>query len=75
MFFINASNKINIQMYLYVFGAIINIPLSIFFVKLLGSTTGVILSTLICFFPLLVIMPIQSYVIIKNLEKESQNIN
>lgn len=75
MFFINASNKINLQMYLYVFGAIINIPLSIFFVKLLGSTTGVILSTLICFLPLLVVMPIQSYMIIKNLEKESQKIN
>lgn len=75
MFFINASNKINIQMYLYVFAAIINIPLSIFFVKLLGSTTGVILSTLLCFLPLLVTMPIQSYMIIKNLEKESQKIN
>lgn len=75
MFFINASNKINIQMYLYVFAAIINIPLSIFFVKLLGSTTGVILSTLLCFLPLLVIMPIQSHMIIKNLEKESQKIN
>ena len=75
MFFINASNKINIQMYLYVFVAIINIPLSIFFVKLLGSTTGVILSTLLCFLPLLVIMPIQSHMIIKNLEKESQKIN
>lgn len=75
MFFINASNKINIQMYLYVFAAIINIPLSIFFVKLLGSTTGVILSTLLCFLPLLVTMPIQSHMIIKNLEKESQKIN
>lgn len=71
MFFINASNKINLQMYLYIFGALINIPLSIFLVRLLGSSTGVIMSTLLCFLPLLIIMPIQSNKIIKNLEKES----
>jgi O-antigen/teichoic acid export membrane protein len=71
MFFINASNKINLQMYLYIFGAFINIPLSIFLVRLLGSSTGVIMSTLLCFLPLFIIMPIQSNKIIKNLEKES----
>lgn len=71
MFFINASNKINLQMYLYIFGALINIPLSIFLVRLLGSSTGVIMSTLLCFLPLLIIMPIQSNKIIKKLEKES----
>jgi predicted cation transporter len=37
----------------------------------LGSSTGVIMSTLLCFLPLLIIMPIQSNKIIKNLEKES----
>jgi|TARA_B110000967_G_C18290655_1_gene273647 hypothetical protein len=58
-------------MYLYIFGALINIPLSIFLVRLLGSSTGVIMSTLLCFLPLLIIMPIQSNKIIKNLEKES----
>ena len=71
MFFINASNKINLQMYLYIFGALINIPLSIFLVRLLGSSTGVILSTLLCFLPLLIIMPVQAKKIIKKLEKES----
>ena len=71
MFFINASNKINLQMYLYIFGALINIPLSIFFVKLMGSSTGVLLSTILCFLPLLILMPIQSKRIIKKLEKES----
>ena len=71
MFFINASNKINVQMYLYIFGALVNIPLSVFFVKLLGSSTGVILSTIICFLPLLIVMPIQTKKIIRKLEKES----
>lgn len=71
MFFVNASNKINVQMYLYLFGAILNIPLSIFFVGLLGTSTGVILSTILCFLPLLVLMPLQCYKIIKNLENES----
>ncbi|WP_298878392.1 hypothetical protein [uncultured Polaribacter sp.] len=72
MFFINASNKINVQMYLYILGAIINIPLSFYLVNLLGTSTGVILSTIICFLPLLVIMPIQSKKIIDRLEKESK---
>jgi O-antigen/teichoic acid export membrane protein len=71
MFFINASNKINLQMYLYIFGAIINVPLSIFFVGLMESSTGVILSTILCFLPLLIAMPIQSKKILKQIEKES----
>lgn len=71
MFFINASNKINLQMYIYICGALINIPLSIFLVRLLGSSTGVILSTLLCFLPLLIIMPVNARRIIKKLEKES----
>lgn len=71
MFFINASNKINVQMYLYIFGAILNLPLSFLFVKFLDSSTGVILSTILCFLPLLFIMPIQSKRIIKKLEEDS----
>jgi O-antigen/teichoic acid export membrane protein len=71
MFFINASNKINLQMYIYIFGAVINIPLSILLIRSLNSSTGVILSTLICFAPLLIVMPIQSYRIINKLEQES----
>ena len=71
MFFINASNKINIQMYLYIFGAVINIPLSLFLVNFLGTSTGVILATIFCFLPLFIIMPLQSKKIIERLEKES----
>lgn len=71
MFFINASNKINVQMYLYLFGALLNIPLSILFVGIIGTSTGVILSTVLCFLPLLIVMPLQCKKIIKKLENES----
>ena len=71
MFFINASNRMDLQMYLYVFGAILNVPLSIFLVNYLGNSTGVILSTIICFLPLFILMPLQSHNIIKKLNKTS----
>ena len=70
MFFINASNKINLQMYLYLLGALINIPLSFYLVNLLGTSTGVILATILCFLPLLIIMPLQTRKILENLENE-----
>lgn len=68
MFFINASNKINIQMYLYLFGAIINIPLSIFFVDLIGTSTGVMLATIISFLPLFFVMPLQTKYLLNKYE-------
>ncbi|WP_026775582.1 hypothetical protein [Polaribacter sp. Hel_I_88] len=71
MFFINASNRMNLQMYLYVFGAILNVPLSIFLVNYIGNSTGVILSTIICFLPLFILMPLQSHNIIKKLNETS----
>jgi len=71
MFFINASNKMDLQMYLYIFGAILNVPLSIFLVNYTGNSTGVILSTIICFLPLLIFMPLQSYTIINKLKEKS----
>lgn len=71
MFFVNASNRMNLQMYLYILGALINIPLSIFLVNYIGNSTGVILSTIICFLPLLIFMPLQSYNIIRKMNKTS----
>ena len=68
MFFINAANKINIQMYLYVIGALINIPLSIYLVNKLGTSTGVIIATIICILPLFIVMPIQTKRILKKLD-------
>lgn len=69
--FTNATNKIKIQMYLYMIGAFINIPLSIFLIKkfALGSS-GVILATNISLLPISIIIPIQVYKIIKNMKYE-----
>lgn len=68
MIFINATGKIKLQMYLAVLGAIINIPLTIYFIKNLGlGSSGAILATNICLLPLTIIMPIQSYYIFKKM--------
>jgi O-antigen/teichoic acid export membrane protein len=67
MTFLNGIGKVKLQMYLYIFGAIINIPLSIYFVKQLNfGSSGVILGTIISVIGLSVILPIQTFKIIKN---------
>jgi O-antigen/teichoic acid export membrane protein len=68
MYLLNALGKVKIQMWLYVFGAIINIPLSIFLVEYfdLGSS-GVILGTSISIVSLSIVLPIQAY---KNLRRD-----
>ena len=68
MIFINATGKIKLQMYLSVLGAIINIPLTIYFMKNLNmGSSGAILATNICILPLTIIMPIQAYYILKKM--------
>ena len=68
MIFINATGKIKLQMYLYILGAIINIPLTIYFIKDLNmGSSGAILATNICMLPLAIIMPIQAYHILKKM--------
>ena len=66
MNFLNAISKVKLQLFLYVFGAVINIPLSIFFVNYcnLGSS-GVILGTIISILGLSIILPIQTFKILK----------
>lgn len=68
MYFINATGQIKAQMYLYLFGALVNIPLSIYLVSLLETSTGVILSTIISTLPVLLGMPIQAKLILRNFE-------
>lgn len=66
MTFLNSIGKVKLQLWLYVIGAIINIPISIYFVKIfdLGSS-GVILGTIFSILSLSIILPIQTYKIIK----------
>jgi O-antigen/teichoic acid export membrane protein len=67
MNFLNSIGKVKIQMWLYVFGAIINIPLSILFVTSLNlGSTGVIVGTIISIISLSLILPIQTHQILKN---------
>ncbi len=62
MTFLNGIGKIKLQMWLYLFGAVINIPLSIYFIKILKmGSSGVILATCISLLALTLAMPIQSY--------------
>lgn len=66
MYFLNGIGKIKTQMRLYLFGAIINIPLSIYFVQYfnLGSS-GVILGTVLSILPMSVILPFQANKILR----------
>lgn len=68
MYFVNGIGRIRLQTILYVSGALLNIPLSIYFVKNfnLGSS-GVILATNISMLPLSIFIPIQVYKIIKKI--------
>lgn len=68
MTFINATGKIKLQMYLYILGAVLNIPLTIYFIKELNmGSSGAIFATNICMLPLAIIMPIQTYYILKKM--------
>lgn len=65
--FVNGTGKIKIQLAFAVFGAIINIPLSIYFAKYLQfGISGVILATIASDFIGLVLLPIQYSKIINN---------
>lgn len=67
MYFLNGIGNISLQMWLYVFGAIINIPLSIFFVKSFQmNSEGIILGTICSILGLSTILPFQAYNIIRN---------
>ena len=57
---INGTGKIRLQMYAWVFAALINIPVSLFFVKVCGfGIIGIVLGTITSLVPLAVISPIQ----------------
>jgi O-antigen/teichoic acid export membrane protein len=66
MNFLNSIGEVKTQMWLYIFGAIINIPISIIFVtKFNLGSSGVIFGTILSIVSLSIILPIQSYRILK----------
>lgn len=65
-YFINGVGKIKPQMYLAVFGGLINIPLSVYFAKYLGlGNSGVILGTIVTLLFSSIVIPVQTYFILK----------
>jgi O-antigen/teichoic acid export membrane protein len=74
MTFLNGIGKIKLQMWLFVFAALINIPLSVFFVKYLNfGVKGVILATCMSLLVLSITMPIQAYKVLKNKSTKTPN--
>jgi len=62
MSFLNGIGKLRLQLYLSIFGAVINIPLSLYFISSLNlGSSGVILATCISLLALALIMPYQAY--------------
>jgi len=74
-YYINATGKIQIQMILYILGAICNVPLSFLLVKFLDSSSGVMLATIFCTIPLVIAMPFQAMKKIKLAEIKKSNNN
>jgi O-antigen/teichoic acid export membrane protein len=66
MSFLNGLGKLNLQVYLSIFGALINIPLSFYFITVLDlHSSGVILATCCSLLLLTIMMPIQAHYVLK----------
>ena len=67
MIFLNGIGVVTRQMWLFVFGAVINIPLSFIFAKSLEmGSSGIILGTIVSLLGLTILMPIQVYKILRH---------
>ncbi|CAZ96052.1 lipopolysaccharide biosynthesis protein [Zobellia galactanivorans] len=67
---LNGTGKIKLQMYAWLFAALINIPASIFFVRVLDlGVVGIVLGTVASLVPLVVISPIQVNKILAKTDK------
>lgn len=68
--FLNGIGKINVQLVLYLFAAIINIPLAIILIKHFNmGSEAVIFSASIAIAPMAIILPLQSLVLFRNIAK------
>lgn len=63
-YFLNGVNKINLSLYLTIFGAIINIPICIALIKTNLGVSGIVFGTCISILPLAIVLPIQAFNII-----------
>ena len=65
-YFLNGINKINLSLWLTVFGAIINIPVCIFLINLGYGVAGIVIGTCISILPTTICLPIQAFKNIDN---------
>ena len=66
---LNGTGKIKLQMYAWLFAALINIPISLFFVKVMDlGVVGIVLGTVVSLIPLAILSPIQVNKILKKKE-------
>lgn len=73
-YFTNGINKTKVQLYTTGIGAIINIPLSIFFVKYLGlGLNGILLATILSLIIFAIAGPIQTIYEIKSMKRMKNN--
>lgn len=63
-YFLNGINKINLSLYLTIFGAVINIPVCIILIKTNLGVSGIVVGTCLSILPLTIILPIQAFNII-----------
>ena len=57
---LNGSSKVQLQMYIWIFASILNIPLSIFFATNMGmGAEGIVLGTIVSLIPNAILAPIQ----------------
>lgn len=69
MCFLNGISRIRLQLVLYLFGASINIPLSVFLVNSYNmGSSGVILATIISMSLFVLVLPIQTYKILNRMK-------
>jgi len=60
-YFLNGINKINLSLWLTVFGAVINIPVCILLIKMGYGVSGIVIGTCISILPTTICLPIQAF--------------
>jgi len=63
-YFLNGINKLNLTLWLTIFGAVINIPLCIVLIKADFGVSGIVIGTCISILPTTIALPIQAFKII-----------
>ncbi len=74
-YFLNGINKINLSLWLTIFGAVINIPICVALIKAGFGVSGIVIGTCISILPTTIALPIQAFRIINRNIKEDATKN